>query len=749
MSSCSLKINKNIKPKGNLKKNFPFYKQPGYKDCGPTCLRIIAKHYGKLISLQEIRELSETTRSGSNLLKLSDAAEAIGFKSIGVKLDYQQLVEAPLPLIVHWNKNHFVVVYKIKKDVVYISDPSYGLITYSKDEFVPRWMGNNANGDDKEGIALLLEVTPKFKEQHWKDSDNKSISFIFRYLFKYKSLLVQLCIGLFVGSLLQLIFPFLTQSIVDVGIQNQDINFIYIVLMAQVMLFLGRTSVDIFRSWILLHLSTRINISLVSDFFIKLMNLPIAYFDTRMTGDIMQRINDHQRIERLLTGSTLSTLFSLFNFVVFGAVLIYYSYSIFMIFAVGSIIYILWILYFLKRRKELDYKRFSALSQEQSTVIELINGMQEIKMHNAEKQKRWKWEFVQARLFRVSIKSLALEQTQGVGSSIINELKNILITFTSAVLVIEGSLTLGMMLAIQYIIGQLNAPIGQMVGFIRSYQDAKISMERLGEIHDKNDEEDNKKQLLSIVKPDQELLLHNVFFRYLGSDENVIKGLDMKIPNNKITAIVGASGSGKTTLMKILLKFYDPTKGYITYGENYLNTISHRSWRDNCGVVMQEAYIFNDTIAYNIVVGQDNIDQEQLIKATKVANIYDFIQSLPLGFNTKIGNEGVGLSSGQKQRLFIARAVYKDPHLLFFDEATSALDAKNERVIMKNLNTFFKNRTVVIIAHRLSTVRNADQIVVMDEGKIKECGTHSELINVYGTYYDLIKNQLDLEKINS
>ncbi|MDO5969791.1 peptidase domain-containing ABC transporter [Flavivirga aquimarina] len=733
-----------------MKNKFPFYKQPDSKDCGPTCLRIIAKHYGKLISLQQVRELSETTRIGSNLLKLSEAAEAIGFKSLGIKIDYDKLKETPLPILIHWNKNHFVVVYKIKNDIIYISDPSYGLITYTKEDFIKRWIGNNATDNTKEGVVLLLEVTPKFHNlKNWKETDKKSFRFLFQYLFKYKNLLLQLVIGLLVGSIFQLIFPFLTQSIVDVGIQNQDIDFIYIVLIAQVMLFIGQTSVGVFRSWILLHLSTRINISLVSDFFIKLMNLPIAYFDTRMTGDIMQRINDHKRIETLLTGTTLNTLFSMFNLFVFGAVLIYYSTSIFFIFAIGSIIYIAWILFFLKRRKEIDYKRFTESGQEKSTVMELINGMQEIKMHNAERQKRWKWEYVQARLFKVKMQSLALEQTQSVGSSFINQTKNIFITFTSALLVIEGNITLGMMLSIQYIIGQLNGPITQLVGFIQATQDAKISLERLGEIHDKEDEESNENQLITNIKLDQDIEITNLEYKYLGSDQNVIKGLNMSIPANKITAIVGASGSGKSTLMKLLLKFYLPEKGSIKYGERYMKGISPKTWRSNCGVVMQEGFVFNDTIAYNIAIGEDIVNQERLIHAVKIANIYDFIQSLPLGFNTKIGNEGVGISTGQKQRLFIARAVYKDPNFLFFDEATSALDSKNERIIMENLNLFFKNRTVVVIAHRLSTVKNADQIVVIDDGKVVEHGKHQELLNMHGAYYNLVKNQLELEKLSS
>ena len=732
-----------------MRKSFPYYKQPDAKDCGPTCLRIIAKHYGKLISLAEIRELSETTREGSNLMKLSDAAEAIGFKSLGIKVNYKKLTEAPLPLVAHWNNHHFVVVYEIKNDEIFISDPSYGLISYSKKEFIEQWIGNNANENTKEGVALLLETTPKFKKLKWEATDKKSFKFLFQYLFKYKGLLVQLVIGLLVGSLLQLIVPFLTQSIVDVGIQNQDINFIYVILLAQLMLFFGRTSVEVFRSWILLHLSTRINISLVSDFFIKLMNLPIAYFDTRMTGDIMQRINDHQRIENLLTGSALSTLFSMANLVVFSLVLVYYNLTLFFIFCVGSLLYIGWIAFFLKRRKEIDYKRFSQLSQEQSTVIELINGMQEIKMHNAEKQKRWKWEYVQARLFKVSVENLRLEQTQSVGSSAINEGKNIFITITSAILVINGSITLGMMLAIQYIIGQMNGPIMELVNFIRSVQDAKISLERLGEIHDREDEEVKEKNSISAIADNQNISTRDIKYRYPGTDEFVLKGISIEIPANKTTAIVGASGSGKTTLMKLLLKFYDPISGKINYGDEDLSAISHKAWRDKCGVVMQEGYIFNDTIAYNIAIGEDTIDQSRLLKSVKIANIHDFIQSLPLGFNTKIGNEGIGISAGQRQRLFIARAIYKNPDILFFDEATSALDAKNERVIMENLNTFFENRTAIVIAHRLSTVKNAGQILVIDDGLVRERGTHHELLAQQGIYYSLVKNQLALEQIKT
>lgn len=727
--------------------SFPSYKQPDAKDCGPTCLRIIAKHYGYSFSVQELRTLSETTREGSSLLNISDSAEHIGFRTLGVKLDTETLQKANLPCVLHWNNDHYVVLYKVKKGRYYISDPGYGLIDYAEKEFLEFWIGKNATSSDQEGVALLVEPTPKLKAYKSLNPEKEKkfgFAFLFQYLFRYKRFLVQLMIGLGAGSLLQVVVPFLTQSVVDVGIQNRDIHFVYLILFAQVALFIGRSGVEIIRSWILLHLSTRINISLISDFFIKLMDLPMAFFDTKMTGDIMQRINDHQRIESVLTTSSLNVLFSAINFLVFSFVLAYYSLQIFGIFVIGSVFYFGWVILFLKKRKELDHKRFSEVSAEQSKVIELINGMQEIKLHNAEKQKRWQWEHVQARLFNVSIKNLALEQYQSVGSGLINELKNIFITIISATLVIEGSITLGMMLAITYIVGQLNGPIQQFIDFIRQVQDAKISLERLGEIHNKANEDEGQIQSLTQIQSNSGFKLEHVNFRYTGSPDRVLKDLNLSIPPNKTTAIVGTSGSGKTTLLKLLLRFYDPNDGTIYLGKHSLGQVSSRAWRSHCGVVMQEGYIFNDTIAHNIAVGEDHVDYEKLTQAISMANIGEYIEGLPLGLNTKIGLEGTGLSTGQKQRLLIARAIYKNPEYLFFDEATSALDAHNEKVIMENLNTFLKGKTAIVIAHRLSTVKNADQILVLEQGGIVESGTHQELVAKRGSYFHLVKNQLEL-----
>lgn len=729
-----------------MAKKFPSYIQLDMMDCGPSCVKIISEYYGKRYSLQYLREQSYITREGVSLLGISDAAEAVGFRTIGVKTTFEQLAdEAPLPFIAHWNQQHFVVVHKITKKKVHVSDPAVGLVTYDREQFMKHWASTREQGEDK-GVALLMEPTPEFFQRESDEEINKtSWKFLMGYVLRYKKFLVQLFLGLLLGSLLSMIFPFLTQSVVDIGINTRDLNFIYIVLLGQFMLFFSQTAVDFIRRWILLHLSTRINISLISDFLIKLMKLPIGFFDTKMIGDLLQRINDHHRIERFLSTSTLTILFSFFNFIIFGFVLAYYNMYIFLIFLVGSILYIGWVLAFLNLRKKLDYKRFQEMSRNQSSLIHLINGMQEIKLNNCEKQKRWEWERIQAKMFKINVKSVTLEQTQQAGSLFINQSKNILITFFAAYAVVNGSMTLGMMLAVQSIIGQLDGPITQMISFVYEMQDAKISLERLGEIHEKDEEESKDIEQVTILPEGKTLHLDNVSFQYEGPHSpKVIDGVSMTIPEGKITAIVGTSGSGKTTLLKLLLKFYPVTDGEIKLEGVQLNNLSGRLWRERCGTVMQDGFIFSDTIARNIAVSDEIIDQKRLRHAVQVANIQEYIEDLPLGYNTKIGQDGVGVSGGQKQRILIARAVYKNPEFLFFDEATSALDANNERIIMENLDEFFKGKTAVVIAHRLSTVKNADQIVVLEKGKLVEQGTHKELTAKRGIYYNLVKNQLEL-----
>jgi len=731
-------------------KSFPFYKQLDAMDCGPTCLKMVAEHYGKNYSLQKLRSKSYITREGVSMLGISDAAESIGFRTMGVKASLAKMAEEnPVPFIAHWRQRHFVVVYKIVKDKhdnfkIFIADPAHGLVTYSGEEFEKYWATTKQDGDDV-GVALLLEPTPAFYEMEGEKQKRTSMGFLINYLKPHKRFLVQLVLSLLVGSLLQLILPFLTQSIVDIGISTRDIGFVYLVLIAQMVLFIARTTTEFIRGWILLHISTRINISLISDFLIKLMKLPVGFFDTKMIGDLMQRIGDHDRIERFLTSDTLSVLFSMVNLVIFGVVLAIYSLKIFFVFMIGSALYMAWIILFMKKRRELDYKRFQEAANNQSNLIQLIHGMQEIKLNNCEKQKRWEWERIQARLFKVSIKGLALSQYQQAGSVFFNEGKNILITVMAATAVINGQMTLGMMLAVQYITGQLNSPISQMVDFMHTMQDAKISLERLGEIHEKDDEEKADDPKLTELIGTNEINIEKVTFHYEGPHSSkVIDEINLLIPPQKVTAIVGASGSGKTTLIKLMLGFYPPVSGKIKVAGTAIENYSSRMWREKCGVVMQDGFIFSDTIANNIAVSDESVDKSKLLNAVKVANIKDFIEELPLGYNTKIGQEGSGLSQGQKQRILIARAVYKNPEFIFLDEATNALDANNEKVIMENLQQFFKGRTVVVVAHRLSTVKNADQIVVLNKGKIAEVGTHSELANKKGLYYELVKNQLEL-----
>lgn len=727
-------------------KTLPHYTQHDAMDCGPTCLRMVAAFYGKHYSLEGLREKSFITREGVSMLGISEAAEKIGFRSICVQVGYEKLQEAPLPCIIHWNQQHFVVVYKLNDRYVWVADPGAGKLKYTKEEFCNCWLSSRKNEEDT-GVALLLEPTPEFytTEDEGDEVNRKGFSFLYSYLRPYRGLVGQLLLGLLLGSMIQLMLPFLTQSVVDFGINNQNLGFIYLVLIAQLMLSFSSSAVDFIRGWILLHLGTRINIALISDFLIKLMKMPISYFDSKMTGDILQRINDHKRIQDFLTGSSLSVIFSIFNIIIFGIVLLVYSGMIFLIFMGGSTLYVAYVWLFMKKRAELDHKRFAQQSANQSMVVQLVNGMQEIKLSACEQQKRWEWERIQAKLFKVNIKSLALRQYQDSGAVLINQSKNLLITALVASLVVKGEMTLGMMLSVQYIIGQLNSPVNELIAFARDMQDARLSMDRLSEVRDKPDEEDPTRELLREIPEGKEIRLQNLNFKYDPlSEYPTLDDINLVIPPGKQTAIVGMSGSGKTTLVKLLLGFYPPASGDIFIGDTPLGSYSIREWRKRCGVVMQDGFIFSDSIAGNIAPGVEHIDKKRLRHAAEVANIHDFIEELPLAYNTKIGQEGHGLSQGQKQRILIARAVYKDPEFIFFDEATNALDANNERTIMNNLQTFFKGRTSVVVAHRLSTVRNAEQIIVIEQGRIAETGTHEALIALEGRYYKLVKNQLEL-----
>lgn len=731
--------------------NFPHYQQLDAMDCGPSCLRMIAKYYGKTYSLQTLRERSFITREGVSLLGVSDAAEHIGFRTIGVKTSFERLVEeAPLPCILHWNQNHFVVCYGIKMRKngdadIYIADPASRKLVYKKEEFLKCWLSKRENQQDL-GIALLLEPGPQFGEmEDERRSSKRDLMFFVRYLLPYKSQFVQLFIGMLVGSGLQLIFPFLTQAMVDIGVRDSNLGFITLVLIAQLCLFVAQLAVGFIRSWIMLHVNTRIDISLISDFLMKLTHLPLHYFDTKMTGDIMQRIGDHGRIKTFLMGSSVNIIFSIFNFIIFAAILGYYNWIILTIFLAGNSLYVFWILAFMKYRRVLDIRRFNQSAAEQSKLIQLIQGMQEIKLNNCENQKRWEWERIQVKLFKIGIKGLALGQIQQIGSIFFTQSTSIVVSFLAAKAVIEGGMTLGMMMSLTYIIGQVSAPIGEFIGFAQAYQDAKISLERLNEVHRRRDEEYGIGAKLHTLPEVRDITLEHVTFSYSGADRDyALEDVSMTIPEQKVTAIVGASGSGKTTLVKLLLGFYSPQRGIIKIGETPLNMINPHLWRSKTAAVMQESFIFSDTIARNIAMATDEVDTDRLRHAVCVANIQEFIHSLPMGYDTKIGMEGSGVSQGQRQRLLIARAVYKAPEFIFLDEATNSLDANNERVIMDNLNSFYQGKTVLIVAHRLSTVKHADNIIVMDKGRLVEQGTHQQLTEKRGAYYTLVKNQLEL-----
>lgn len=734
---------------------FTLVRQRDAKDCGPSCLAMIVKHYGGSFNINSIRTDCALNREGVSLLGISKAAEELGFKSVGGRLSFSSLAsEALLPCIVHWSQNHFVVVYKVKNQkkgdcTIYVADPGKGLVSYTKEEFCEHWVSTKTNGEEK-GIVLLLEPTNQFYTQNDTETvlTQSRMAFLWSYLKKYKRFFTQLILGLLLGSLLQLIFPFLTQAVVDTGIGGKDIGFVWLVLMAEMMLLFSRTAIEFIRSKILLHISTRINISLISDFFIKLMKLPMNFFDTKQMGDLLQRIEDHRRVEQFLTSSSLSLLFSFFTFLVFGVVLVFYNLGVFAVFLFGTLLYAGWIVLFLEKRRLLDYKFFEQAGRNRNVTYQLIDGMQEIKLQGCEQRKRWEWEDVQADLFKVNLQALNLQQVQQAGSITINEVKNILITVLAATSVIQGNMTLGMMLAVQYIIGQLNSPVEQLIHFVYSWQDVSISLDRMNEIHTETNEENAERTRSSYTEESTDghsLAIKDLSFKYnIYSSKNILSDINLLIPNGKVTAIVGASGSGKTTLIKLLLGFYEPLSGSIQIGSANLSECNLGWWRSQYGAVMQEGYLFSDTIAKNIAISDDDPNIERIRHAARVANIADYVEALPLAYNTMIGQDGQGISQGQRQRILIARVIYKNPMFVFLDEATNALDANNEQAITDNLLDFYKGKTVIVVAHRLSTVRNADQIVVLNEGKIVELGTHEELIGKRGNYYGLIKNQLEL-----
>ena len=736
-------------------KRFIFYRQLNAMDCGPTCLKMIARWYGVSFNIDSLRHSAGFSKTGVSMLGISETAEQIGFRTRGMQLSPAQLRDVHLPCIVHWNQNHFVVLIRYSASVVKVADPAKGIISYTHNEFLQHWLSNHADNGAQKGTVLLLEPGPQFYQQQGEKEKGISWKLVLQYLTRSRWQIVQVFIALLFGSLIQLIFPFLTQSVVDIGISSQNLQFIVVILLAQLMLAFSKTIVEFIRSRLLLRISNILNIQVLSDFWIKLTRLPVSYFDVHHTGDTLQRINDHKQIQLFLTGPALSTLFSVFNFVVYAIVLIMYDVSLFFVFCIGSIIYFSWITFFLRIRRKLNYQTFHLASRENNATLQLIQGMQELRLNNAEKLKRWEWENIQSSVFRLNFKSLHYSQWQDAGATLINQVQGILISFLVARLVISGHLTLGEMLAVQYIIGQLSSPIQQWVGFVQSAQDAKISMERLNEIHQLPDEENPEQTYIKQLPDNKSILVQGLSFTYPGAgNEPVLNNIYLHIPEKKVTAVVGASGSGKTTLVKLLLKVYTQFSGEIRVGANTIDSgegdglrfgmLSHSYWRSACGAVLQDGYIFNDTIMRNIAVSEETIDEQKLLHSCRIANIHSFIETLPNGYHTMLGANGTGLSQGQRQRLLIARAVYKDPAYLFFDEATNALDANNERKITENLEQFFKGRTVLIVAHRLSTVKNADKIVVLDKGKIVEEGTHQSLTALKGKYYALVKNQLEL-----
>lgn len=729
-----------------------FIAQHDQMDCGPACLAMISAYYKKEFSLQYLRENCFLTREGVSLLNIKKAAEKIGFDTNAAQLEISDLDNEMLPCILHWNQNHFVILQKISKNIITgkrmyrIADPGHGILTITEDKFDNSWVVDNQTG-----IALFLEPSDSFYQQKEIREEDLKLAYLLKYIQPFKKQIVILFLLLVLGTLTTLVFPILTQRLIDDGVNKKDINIIGYILLAQLAFYIGNILFEIFRNAITLHVATKINIRIIADFFKKLLRLPISYFDTKMMGDFNQRIQDQERIEEFLTSQSLLTFFSIITFSVFFGILWHYDFRILIAYVSFTLISVLWSLFWLQKRKILDYFKFQQRSENQEAIYEMINGVTEMKLNQFEESKQSDWEKIQLKIYKINKRILRLNQIQSSGFEFINQIKNIFVTFLAAYFVVNDKMTLGALLSVSYIIGQMNSPVSQLIFFFRSLQDAKLSLSRLNEIQVQPDEELKSQKtfvisgnnLISNLLPG--IKLKHVSFQYEGpASPYVLKDIDLYMPEGKITAIVGASGSGKTTLMKLLLRFYNPTDGDIFYNGYSILDLSPKSLREKCGVVMQDGYIFSDTIERNIATGDENIDPVKLENAIKIANIESFIKSLPLGLSTKIGAAGNGISGGQKQRILIARAVYKNPHYIFFDEATSALDAENEKIIHDNLQSFFKGKTVVIIAHRLSTVKNADQIIVLKNGKIVESGSHTQLVNSKSEYFHLVKNQLEL-----
>lgn len=717
-------------------KHFPVEYQMDSQDCGPASLKIIAKHFGRYYSLQYLRDRCGITNQGISLLDLSTGAENIGLRTLAIKCTIEEVITSvPFPTILFWNENHFVVLYHADKKHMWVSDPAKGRIKYTHEEFRRGWYPKKEN----KGVLLAVEPTVDFqKNKQQKEREKNSFINILRYFIPYKKSFMTIFVIMFIVTLFQGILPFISKAVIDVGIKTFDLNFINMVLIGNICILLSITIFNVIRDWLLLHITSRVNIALISDYLIKLMKLPVTFFENKLLGDILQRARDHERIRNFIMNNSLSLIFSIFTFIIFGIILLIYNAIIFYIFLAGSILYVLWVLLFLSIRRKLDWEYFELISKDQSYWVETVSAIQDIKIYNYEKHRRWKWEEIQARLYKVNKRVLNVTNSQNMGAQFIENIKNMSIVFYCASAVITGDITFGIMISTQFVIGMLNGPLIQFINFIISAQYAKISFLRMNEIHQLEDEEAPLSISTSIIPACRDMILENVHFQYSVNAPMILKNIYLQIPQNKVTAIVGGSGSGKSTLLKLLVRLYKPSYGEIKMGGMNVSIINLKHWREICGVVMQDGKLFSDTIVNNIILDDEHINYDRLHEVCRIAQIEDEINSMPKGYETMIGETGRGLSGGQKQRLLIARALYKKPDFLFLDEATNSLDVINERKIVEALNNAFNNRTVVIIAHRLSTVRNADQIVVMNQGYIAEIGRHDELIEKKGYYYSLV-----------